>query len=274
MHANTSHILEAVTTADRLGFDGALMPDHYMWGPRGGMHLRQNPYETLETWTTFSYLAAKTEQIHLVTLVTPIPFRPPGMLAKMLSTLDVLSNGRVVLGIGAGWSKVEFDGYSKWDGAKTRVDKTQEGLELIIKLWTEDKVNFKGRFYEAKDAVLEPKPVQKPYPKLLFGGTGKRMLRMAGRYGDIIYVPMWIGDVDEGWQTVKDAAGRHGRASKIEFMAGDMGVRAPLDVKSQKEKIEKVADRGAGYYMTAFPRGPGYFDAMKEFASEVIPSYR
>jgi len=274
MYANTAHILEAVTTADRLGFSGALMPDHYMWGPRGGMHLRQNPYETLETWTTFSYLAAKTEQIHLGTLVTPIPFRPPGMLAKMLSTLDVLSNGRVVLGVGAGWSKVEFDGYSKWDGAKTRVDKTQEGLELIIRLWTEDKVNFNGRFYEAKDAVLEPKPVQKPYPKLLFGGTGKRMLRMAGRYGDIVYVPMWGGNIDEGWQTVKDAAAKHGRVNKPEFMAGDMGARGPIDIKSQNEKIENAEDRGASYYMIAFPQGPGYFDAMKEFASEIIPSYK
>jgi alkanesulfonate monooxygenase SsuD/methylene tetrahydromethanopterin reductase-like flavin-dependent oxidoreductase (luciferase family) len=73
-------------------------------------------------------LAAKTEKIRLGTLVTPIPFRPPSMLAKMVSTLDVISNGRTVFGIGAGWSQTEFEGYSSWDEPKIRVDKTIEGL--------------------------------------------------------------------------------------------------------------------------------------------------
>ena len=97
-----------------LGFWGFVMPDHYMWGEdRGGN-------STLETWIVLTYLAARTEKIRLGTVVTPIPFRPPGMLAKELSTLDILSNGRVVLGVGAGWSQTEFEGYSKWDDAKIK----------------------------------------------------------------------------------------------------------------------------------------------------------
>ena len=88
-------IEQAVPLADELGFWGAVLPDHYMWGEnRGGD-------STLETWIALTYLAAKTEKIKLGTLVTPIPFRPPGILAKNVSTLDQLSSGRTVLGVGA-----------------------------------------------------------------------------------------------------------------------------------------------------------------------------
>ena len=110
-------------------------------------------------------------------------------MAKMVATLDNLSIGRVIFGVGAGWSQEEFDGYSEWNSNKVRVDKTQEGLELMIKLWTEDEVTFDGTHYNAKNAVLEPKPVQKPYPNLLFGGSGTRMLALAGRYGNIVFIP-------------------------------------------------------------------------------------
>ncbi len=152
-------VKKAVLEADQLGYDGALMPDHYMWGDMGGMMSRPDSYVTVETWITLTYLAAKTEQIHLGTMVTPIPFRPPGLLAKMISTLDVPSNGRVIAGIGAGWSQVEFEGYSEWNKSKIRVDKTYEGLKLMLELWTQDKVDFDGTFYKAKGAVLEPKPI-------------------------------------------------------------------------------------------------------------------
>jgi len=166
-------ITNTIIEADKLGFDGAVMPDHYMWGTRN-RGKSPDDYITLETWITLSYLVAKTEKIRLGTLVTPIPFRPPSILAKMLSTHDVLSNGRVVLGVGAGWSQEEFEGYSEWNEPKVRVDKTKEGLELMIKLWTQKEVTFEGKYYRAKAAVLKPKPVQKPYPQLLFGGRGDR----------------------------------------------------------------------------------------------------
>ncbi len=148
---------------------------------------------TLDTWTVLSYLAAKTRRLMLGTLVTPVPFRPPGILAKMVATLDVITSGRAILGVGAGWSQTEFQGYSEWTDGKTRVDKTEEGVQLILKLWHEDKVDFHGRYYKAQGAVLEPKPVQKPHPPLLFGGSSPRMLRLAGRVL-LTYrrVPLWV----------------------------------------------------------------------------------
>lgn len=125
-------------------------------------------------------------------MATPIPFRPPGILAKMVATVDLLSSGRTILGVGAGWSRTEFEGYNEWVSGKTRVDRTEEGVKLILRLWQEDKVDFQGKFYSAKAAVLDPKPLQKPHPPLLFGGFSPRMLRLAGRYGDLCFIPPWI----------------------------------------------------------------------------------
>jgi len=270
---NLARIEMAIAEADALGFDGTLLPDHYMWGEMGG-HVSRGGNATLETWVTLSYLAAKTERIRLGTLVTPIPFRPPGMLAKMLSTLDVLSNGRVVLGVGAGWSQLEFEGYSEWDEPKVRVDKTEEGLELMIKLWTQDEVTFKGRYYEAKAAVLEPKPVQEPYPQLLFGGRGDRMLRLAGRYADICYIMTMGGEsYEEGKTKVMRAAERANRADKVAFMAGAMGAREPYDSKTYSKKVEVASETGASYYLTTF-RSDGIIDSIRRFAEDVMPSFK
>lgn len=274
LSGSLASISEAIREADKLGFDGALMPDHYMWGEMRG-HRMPNAYSTLETWVTLTHLAARTKGISLGTLVTPIPFRPPAILAKMLATLDVLSEGRVVLGVGAGWSQVEFEGYSVWDGPKVRVDKTEEGLDLMIRLWTEDEVTFNGRFYEAKGAVLEPKPVQKPYPRLLFGGTGRRMLEMAGRYADICYVPPWIGaGYDDAKATVLEAAEKAGRSGRVAFMGGAMGTREPYDPEDYAERVQSAADSGAEYYLTTFLRGEGFIDSMRGFAEEVMPSFK
>ncbi len=274
MYANLDHIKKAVIEADGLGFDGALMPDHYMWGQMGGGHMFQDPYSTLETWVTLTYLAGKTERIGLGTLVTPVPFRPPAQLAKMLSTLDVLSGGRVIFGVRAGWSQVEFDGYSKWGSPKSRVDKTEEGVQLILRLWTEDEVDHEGRYYTAKGAVLDPKPVQKPHPPLLFAGPGKRMLSMAGRYGDLVYIPMWTqGSPEEAKARVMRAAEKAGRADKVSFIAGDMGGRGPYDSAEHLKKAEAAEESGAKVYMTGFPRD-GFFEAMRKFADEVMPSYK
>jgi alkanesulfonate monooxygenase SsuD/methylene tetrahydromethanopterin reductase-like flavin-dependent oxidoreductase (luciferase family) len=273
LYDNVDSITTAIVEADRLGFDGALMPDHYMWGEGIG-HRMARPYSTLETWTTLTYLAGKTKKISLGTLVTPLPFRHPGILAKMLSTLDVLSEGRVVLGVGAGWSQVEFEGYSVWGGAKYRVDKTIEALELMRRLWTEDEVTFKGRFYDVKGAVLDPKPIQKPYPRLLFGSQGDRMLKLTGKYGDICFIPPWArhkyGEIKG---KVLRSARKAGRADKMTFMVGDMGATVPYDSKSTSERIEVALESGAKYYTTAFPR-ESLLESMRRFIEEVMPSYK
>jgi alkanesulfonate monooxygenase SsuD/methylene tetrahydromethanopterin reductase-like flavin-dependent oxidoreductase (luciferase family) len=273
LYENLNIILEGIVEADRLGFDGALMPDHYMWGDQIG-HRMNEPYNTLETWTTLSYLAGMTQQIKLGTLVSPLPFRHPARLAKRLATLDVLSGGRVVLGVGAGWSKVEFDGFSKWGGPKYRVNKTIEALEIMKRLWTEDDVTFNGEFYNIKGAVVEPKPVQRPHPLLLFGSTGKRMLNLTGKHADICFIPPWTGNQYEVLkETIEKAAERAGRKGKLAFMLGEMGARTPYNYSEYSRKIESAIESGASYYNTTFPRNQ-FIESMKSFAEEILPSYK
>jgi len=262
---------KAVIEADKHDFDGAIFPDHYMWGELP-WHKRPDSNRTLDTWITISHLLGKTEKIKIGTLVTPIPFRPPGMLAKMISTADVLSGGRTIVGVGAGWSQIEFEGYSEWNSAKVRVDKTYEGLDLIIQLWTKDKVDFDGKYYQAKGAILDPKPLQKPYPKILFGSRGTRMLKLAGQYANICFIPPWPGaNPDEMKEIVLEAARIHNRTQELEFMAGNMG---PSDIGEYPTKVEQAVNSGAGYFLVSFQRSPNITETIKKFAEEIIPSFR
>src|SRR4029077_19096282 len=125
------------------------MPDHYMGGREFGGN------STLDTWLALTHIAPRTETIRLGTLVTPITLRPPSILAKMVSTLDNLSGGRAMLGVGAGSSQTELDRYGKWSESKIRVEKTNEALSLILKLWTDDRVDFRGAYYSSNGAILE-----------------------------------------------------------------------------------------------------------------------
>lgn len=183
-------VLEKIAVrAEDLGYDYLLVTDHYM-SPKSS--------STLDAWTFLSYVAALTKKIRLGTCVTPIPFRRPAILAKMISTLDNLSGGRAILGAGAGWHRPEFEAYSTWLGDHDRVTFTSEALDLMIRLWTQSTaVDFTGRLVSASGALLEPKPIQKPHPPIWFGTLSKRMLRMCGRLGDgwLPVGPRWIGDM-------------------------------------------------------------------------------
>lgn len=173
---SAKQIVESARVVDEHGLDFLLLTDHYM---------TPHSNESVDAWIALAALATKTERIRLGTCVTPIPFRPPQMLAKIVATVDQLFNGRVILGVGAGWHKPEFDAYSSWHEDRVRVAKTREGIQLIMKLWTSNEpFDFEGKHYRVKSAILEPKPVQQPHPPLWFGTTGAYMLRLAKQYAD------------------------------------------------------------------------------------------
>ncbi|MCG3226066.1 MAG: LLM class flavin-dependent oxidoreductase [Candidatus Heimdallarchaeota archaeon] len=269
-------VSKMVLKADELGFEGALMPDHYMWGTMGGRMTRPDRFVTVDTWIALTHLAAQTENIKLGTLVTPIPFRPPGIMAKMVSTLDVLSNGRVIFGVGAGWAQEEFDGYSEWNSPKVRVDKTEEGIELMTKLWTKDEVNFEGNYYKAIKAVIEPKTVQKPYPPLLFGGSGNRMLSLAGKYGDIVFIPPWGGPekIEQGRKRVMNSAEAMNRKDKVSFMSGTMMGPQVNEIDEYSRRVELAVESGDRYFLASFGNREDSLELMIKFAKEVIPSFK
>jgi alkanesulfonate monooxygenase SsuD/methylene tetrahydromethanopterin reductase-like flavin-dependent oxidoreductase (luciferase family) len=267
---------EVVVEADKLSFYGFLMSDHYMWRTR-----EPRDVTTLDTWIALTYLAGITDQIRIGTQFTPIPFRPPGMLAKMLSTLDILSDGRVLLGVGAGWSENEFKGFSKWGSPKVRVDKTIEGLELMLKLWTQEEVTFNGRYYQAERAIIEPKPVQKPFPLLFVSGRARsyRMLGLAGRRGDIFNVTSrtatgeetGLEEVLKGRDFVYEVARKENRSGKAVFAMSLRDDR--YSPENYVKKIESAIELDAKYLVTYFPRDEKYLENMRNFATDVMPSF-
>jgi alkanesulfonate monooxygenase SsuD/methylene tetrahydromethanopterin reductase-like flavin-dependent oxidoreductase (luciferase family) len=186
--ANPKILERMAMKADSVGYDSFLVTDHFML-PEANNHI--------DVWSFLPYLAAKTEHLRLGTCVTPLPFRQPGVLAKMISTTDNLSNGRVILGAGFGWYEPEFEGFSEWLSTRDRIKFSEEATQLMIRLWSEKApVDFSGKFVKAKGAVVEPQPIQKPYPPIWFGGNKTQSLRMAGQYGDgwMPIGPRWYGD--------------------------------------------------------------------------------
>ncbi|HEY3577062.1 MAG TPA: TIGR03560 family F420-dependent LLM class oxidoreductase [Gaiellaceae bacterium] len=141
-----------------------------------------------DAWTTIAALAARTSSLRFGTLVSPATFRPPGLLANAAATADHVSGGRIELGLGAGWMEREHRAYGfPFPEMSTRVELLAEQVEIIHRLWTEERVDFPGRHYTLEDAPAQPKPVQQPRPPLLVGGGGGRgtvepALRFADEY--------------------------------------------------------------------------------------------
>jgi F420-dependent oxidoreductase-like protein len=166
----------AVQECDRLGYDSVWVDDHLMY----------NNTSILECWVTLSALAASTSRIRLGTMVTCSAHRNPGLLAKAAATLDVVSNGRLEFGIGAGIQEAEHLAYGfGFPKPSIRIAQMEEALEVIRRLWTYPKASFQGKYYSLKDAICEPKPIQKPRPPIVVGGSGeKHTLRVVAKYAD------------------------------------------------------------------------------------------
>ncbi len=165
-----------------LGYDSFWVMDHFHQIPSVGQP--QEPM--LEGWVTISALAGLTSKIKLGTMVTGNAYRHPSVLAKMGATLDVLSKGRLFMGIGAAWNDQEASAYGiPFPATKERLQRLDEAVQVIRRMWTDDKASFDGKFYQLRDAYCNPKPIQKPHPPILIGGGGeRRTLRTVARYGD------------------------------------------------------------------------------------------
>jgi F420-dependent oxidoreductase-like protein len=141
---------------------------------------------TFECWTSMAALARETSAIKLGQMVTCNSYRPPSLLAKMASGVDVMSGGRLILGIGAGWYENEYTAYG-FDYPETpeRLRMLRESLQVIKAMWTQDRAEFEGKYYRLRGAINEPKPLQKPHPPIWIGGGGEKVtLKLVAQYGD------------------------------------------------------------------------------------------
>ena len=178
---------EAVKTkaqwAETHGFAWFSVMDHLI--QIGGVGMPDEPF--MEGWTVLSALAAVTGRIRLATLATSVGYRNPAHLAKMAATVDLISRGRLTLGIGAGYLEAEYRQYG-WEfppRPAVRIRQMQEAVRLILAMWTEKRTTFHGRYFHVEDAILEPKPVQQPRPPVMIAGGGEQLtLRAVARLAD------------------------------------------------------------------------------------------
>ena len=169
---------EAALEFDRLGYDSVWVCDHLY-----GVPLPTLPI--FEAWSELAAVAAITERVQLGTLVTPPFFRNPAVLAKQIATIDHISNGRTIVGLGAGWFEAEFKGYGcTFPSLRERMLALNEAAVILKRMWSEQKVTFHGEYFTVEDVVCEPKPLRRP--PILIGGGGERVLMgIVARHADI-----------------------------------------------------------------------------------------
>jgi alkanesulfonate monooxygenase SsuD/methylene tetrahydromethanopterin reductase-like flavin-dependent oxidoreductase (luciferase family) len=179
----------AMTRAgEALGFDSALLAEHYYASGDAELYPGgPGSVVSADAWIYLAGLARETTRIRLGTLVSPVTFRHPVVLAKMAATLDQLSNGRAELGIGAGWLEPEHIAFGfAFPPAARRVDLVEEQLQVITGLWSQNPFSYAGRAYQLREARFTPQPVQWPRPTVIVGGssTAERLPKLAARYAD------------------------------------------------------------------------------------------
>ncbi|MFI7642445.1 LLM class F420-dependent oxidoreductase [Nonomuraea sp. NPDC049400] len=173
-------LADVVKSAEEAGFDRISVMDH-VWqigvvGPA--------EHEMLEAYTTLGFLAAHTTRVKLLTLVTGVVYRDPGLLAKMVTTLDVLSGGRAMLGIGAAWNEEEARGLGLFfPPLAERFERLEETLQICLQMWAETERPYDGEHYHLGRTLNSPQPISRPHPPILIGGSGeKKTLRLVAKY--------------------------------------------------------------------------------------------
>lgn len=179
LKADYNAIKKMAAQCESLGYYSLWGMDHLTWG-------RGDKGAVFEVWTLLSALATETRKVRLGTMVACNSFRNPSLTAKIAATLDVISNGRLILGYGAGWKQDEYEAYGfPFPKPSVRVSQMREGVVIIKKLWTGEKSSFEGDFYKIKDAICRPKPIQNPHPPIIIGGGGEKYtLKASAEFGD------------------------------------------------------------------------------------------
>ncbi len=191
------------------GLPAMFRSDHYM-----NLDGRDPGRAALDAWATINALAAVTSTVRLGTLVSPATFRHPSLLAKMVTTADHVSDGRIELGLGAGWHEREHEAYGfPFPPVGVRMDALEEQLQVVLGNWGEGPFSFDGDHYRIRDLDAQPKPIQRPHPPLVMGGSaGPRSARLAATYADEYNTPFpTLTDVKQRKARIDEACERAGR---------------------------------------------------------------
>ena len=216
--------------AEKNGFDSAYVYDHFI--PHYKYPAKGNFFEC---YTLLSALSTFTKMIKLGQIVTCNSYRNPALLAKMLSTLDVITRGRVEMGIGAGWYEKEYNAYGySYLSNVVRILQLEESIQIIKKLWTMEIANFRGKYYSINNAICSPKPVQKPHPTIMVGGSGEKyLLKVAARYAD--RYNLYFGTPEEMSRKINVLKDYNTKHRKIEY-----SIVLPCMIVRENEDLIKI----------------------------------
>jgi F420-dependent oxidoreductase-like protein len=226
----------------------------------------------MEGWTTLTALAQATSRLRLGTLVTGVHYRHPAVLANMAATLDIVSQGRLELGLGAGWNEEESGAYGIALGTPSeRSDRFEEACEVIVGLLSQETTTFNGKYYQLKNARNEPKPVQRPHPPLCIGGSGeKRTLRTAARFAQ-----HWnfVGGTPQEFARKRDILHEHcadlGRDPSEILLSSHVFFGG--DVKAAADEAAALGEAGVqlGIVTLRAPLDPGVLEPLATALSEI-----
>jgi F420-dependent oxidoreductase-like protein len=296
--ATYEELVRAFQLIEELGYDTAWLNDHFI----PAMGDKRSPH--FESWILLPALAQQTKTVRLGILVTGNTYRHPAVLAKMATTVDYISNGRLNFGIGAGWEEYEHRAYGiPFYTARERAERLGEALQVVHLLWHEDKPSFDGKYYDLHEAEFEPKPLQKPQPPIVVGGKGKKwILPLVARYADEWNAPVVLSppQLKEGLGVIRAECARIGREPCVRQvsiflplvnmteipLAGALtrlAARAVVGDNARnvlagsadeiKARIREYVDAGATQVIITTRPGINH-DLMRRFAEEIMPAFR
>ena len=294
----TETLRKSASTAERLGYDSFWVMDHFHQIANVGA-----PNEPMfEGWTTLGVIAGFTSKIKLGTLVTGNIYRHPSVLAKIGASLDILSKGRLFMGIGAGWNEEESKAYGiPFPPIGERFRRLEEAVQIIRLMWAEERASFDGQFYKIQNAYCNPKPIQKPHPPIMIGGSGEReTLKLVAKYADacnlfgsaatikrkldvlkqhckdvgrdydsILKTKLGVTIMDSDQASLEKRLEQRYSSVPAHMRAEFATIGNPEEVRRQ---VEAFRDAGLEYFVTSFEWNrelPG----MEQFASEIMRNF-
>ena len=266
-------LVRTAQDAEEAGFDRLSVMDHF-WQIA---HIGPPEHEMLEAYTALGFLAAHTTTIKLYTLVTGVTYREPGLLAKCVSTLDVLSAGRAMLGIGAAWNADESAGLGfAFPPTAERFERLEEALQIILQMWTADEGSYEGKHYHLARTLNSPQVLSRPHPPVLIGGGGeKKTLRLVAQYADACNL-FGGPDLKHKLDVLREHCARVGR----EYDTIEKTAMTPFELGANGEGRDEMLERLRQLHDLGFTvatgslRGPDGPERVAAYGKYIIPEIK
>ncbi len=241
--------LAAAHAAEKAGLDSVWLADHFMFPDYANLD-REKP--VFDCFVALGGIAATTTRIRLGQLVVGVPYRNPALLAKMLTTLDVMSHGRTIVGLGAAWHQPEFDAYGwPFPSVRDRMEMLEEAVQIVDRMLTQRPASFSGKHYTVDQAYNDPMPVQKPRPPIMIGGSGEKVtLRIAAQYGDFCNINGDPETVARRYDLLRQHCERVGRPPEAVTRSNDMAI---LIAENEHELAQKKEQFGTRFQLMGTP---------------------